>query len=92
MSDRSFITACYYKENEDGSFFFGHSSTPCDDLHVKHAKAVKGFERAETEFGFHAAPHANGGCKLRFKSFADPKGNVPNAMKQKMAEKQMNFL
>ena len=92
MSDRSMITVFYRKQCEDGSFYFGYTTKPCADLAQKHAKIWKGDELADAEMCFHAVAHANGGTKVRFRVSMDPKGNVPSAMKTKMATKQQGFL
>ena len=92
MDDRTMVCAYFFKRDGKGGFYFSFSTLPCADLEVKYKDQLKGTTVATAENVLHICPHANGGTSLKQRIHMDPKGSIPDVMKNKAAKKQWEAL
>jgi hypothetical protein len=87
VSNRSMIVTYYMLEGENESFHFIWSSRGNEGLVATYSKQIGKDVVGEIEGCLHCSKHSDGGTKIEANMFGNPKGSIPDMIKNKMAGK-----
>ena len=91
MSNRSIIVTYWMVEGPEDSFHFSWSNRGNEAMTETYAKNIGKDVVADVEGVVHCSTHPNGGTSVELSMVGNPKGSIPDMIKNKMAAKSASW-